>query len=211
MSENAAAAAAAAQHLQAAAALTAGMDERSLPPGLAQMANMARRMNGGGMQGGMPGGDMGGNQMNGMPGGGNCPPGPNMNMMGMNNMNGMNMNGMNMNGMNMGNMNGMNGMNMGNMNGMNMNGMNMGNMNGMNMNGMNMGNNPMMAMAAQQQARSRRGDPPADPPSGTYGGMMPDGSLGPPATNKRKMPLQGGMMKKVRVQQDIFDDAEEED
>lgn len=161
---NAAAAAAAAQHLQAAAVLTAGMDERTLPPHLAQMASMARRMNGGG--------DMGGSPMGGMPGGGNGGPGPNMNMMGMG-MNGMGPNGMGM---------------------------------GMNMN-MNMGNNPMMPM----QGRGRRADPPADPPSSNFGAMM-DGSMGP-SDHKRKSPPVGSsqQMKKMRVKQDIFEDADEDD
>jgi Helicase associated domain len=169
--ENAAAAAAAAQHLQAAAALTAGMDERSLPPHLAQMASMARRMNGG-IGGGGPGGEMGGSPMGGMPGGNNGGPVPNMNM----NMMGMGMNGMGGNGMGM----------------------------GMNM---NMGNNPMMGM----QGRGRRADPPADPPSGNFGGMMQDGSIGH-SDLKRKSAPDGSPQhpKKMRMKQDIFEDADED-
>lgn len=60
-----AAATAAAQHLQAAAALTAGMDESTLPDHLVPLASIARRMN---MQGGGGGGG-GGDYNAGVPGG----------------------------------------------------------------------------------------------------------------------------------------------
>lgn len=190
MSEGAAVAAAATQHLQAISALTSGVDERVLPPEVAQVANMVRRMNGGGN------GNANGNGQGGHP------------MMGMNMAMGM----AGPNGGAPPNVNPM----MGAMGAM-----------GIGMGGMGGNNNPMMNnMAAahqqQQQARGRRGDPPADPPSNTYGGLMPDGSLGEPDrdsspnNNKRKMPGQGEdhqqdneMMKKMK--QDIFDDADEGD
>lgn len=202
MSEGAARVAAATQHLQACATLTAGLDERclaSLPPGLAQVAKMTRHMNGG-----MPGALGGGNgDSNGQGGQGGHP------MMGMNM--GMGMPGPNGAAPGVGPNPMMGGM---------------GGMGGMGMGGMGGNNNHMMnnMAAQQQQARSRRGDPPADPPSGFgggNGGLMPDGSLGQPNrgspnNNKRKMPGQGGdqqqdndMMKKMK--QDIFDDADEGD